>query len=73
MADELTLFNLGTDQAPAATAPEMITVGQRLSVREAFGVLGITSAREQFEVVHQLTAQKVTSPPYVSRLGEASS
>ena len=62
MPDEPSLFNLDADQMPTIAVPEMITVGQRMSVREAFEVLGITEAREQFEVVHQLTAQKVTFP-----------
>ena len=40
----------------------MISSAQRHEIREAFGRLGITGARAQFDIVYQLTAQRVRSP-----------
>jgi hypothetical protein len=40
----------------------VISPYQRSLVREAFAQLGISGAHEQFEVVYELTAQRVRSP-----------
>ena len=40
----------------------MISPNQRSVIRDAFGRLGISDAREQFKVVYELTAQQARSP-----------
>ena len=60
--DEFSLFDLGEPPIPAATSPMMITPDQRNAIRNAFQRLGVTDAREQFDIVYQLTGQRVRSP-----------
>ncbi|MBG6058054.1 hypothetical protein RCH16_001252 [Cryobacterium sp. MP_M5] len=62
MSVEPSLFDLGNQPGHAATSLAMITPDQRRLIREAFGRLGISDAREQFEVVYELTSQRVSSP-----------
>ena len=62
MPDEPSLFDLGERPKPAASSPVMITPDQRNAIRDAFQRLGVTDAREQFDIVYQLTGQRVRSP-----------
>jgi DNA polymerase-3 subunit epsilon len=60
--DELSLFDLEDRPGPVGIPVAMISTDQRILIREAFGRLEISDAREQFEVVYELTAQRVRSP-----------
>lgn len=62
MTLEPSLFDLGDDLTPPDGAPEMNSVQQRSSVRDVFAALGVSDASAQFEIVHQLTGQRVRSP-----------
>ena len=62
MPDELSLFDLGGPPAVSSALPLMISSEQRSTIREAFKRLGVLDAPAQFEVVFQLTAQRVRSP-----------
>lgn len=49
-------------RAPAArTVEPMMSDATRGQVRQAFAKLGVTTAREQFAVVAELTGQRITS------------
>ena len=62
MPDELSLFDLGDPPAASSTLPLMISSEQRSTIRKAFQRLGVLDAPAQFEVVFQLTGQRVRSP-----------
>lgn len=61
MNDLLPLF--GDDETPKPTNVEepRITDSQRHVLRNLFGELGVTSAREQFDVVEEITGQRISS------------
>ncbi|WIB64037.1 hypothetical protein [Curtobacterium sp. MCBD17_040] len=58
MSDELSLFD-DPDVRPAQPAP--MTDSQRLAIRSAFARLGISTAREQFDVVEKLTGERIAA------------
>jgi hypothetical protein len=62
MTDGLSLFDFDDQPQSSGPTPEMITPEQRTRVRDAFARLGVTEARAQFEIVYELTAQRVRSP-----------
>lgn len=58
------LFSLLDDNAPddaSPAVPSMMSDSQRSEIRELFGCLGVAGAREQFELVYELTAQRIAS------------
>jgi len=62
MPDGASLFDLSDRPDPQPDAPQMITPDQRTAVRDAFAQLEVVDAPSQFEIVHQLTSQRVRSP-----------
>lgn len=62
MTDGASLFDISDRPDPHPDAPQMITPDQRSAVRNAFAQLGIVDAPAQFEIVYQLTSQRVRSP-----------
>jgi hypothetical protein len=62
VTEELSLFDFGDRSDSPSRAPEMITPDQRSSIREAFARLSVTDAGAQFDIVFQLTTQRVRSP-----------
>ena len=62
MADEFSLFDFAVQGESPNRGPEMITPEQRIRIRDAFSQLAVADARTQFEIVYQLTAQRVRSP-----------
>jgi hypothetical protein len=62
MTDGLSLFDFDDHHEPVSPTPELITTEQRTRVRDAFARLGVTDAHAQFEIVYELTAQRVHSP-----------
>lgn len=62
MTDAISLFDFGDQPESRIPEPELITQEQRTSIRLGFARLAITDASAQFEIVYQLTAQRVRSP-----------
>lgn len=55
------LFGDERHAEPATNSDHEMTEATRDQIRRAFGKLGITSAREQFEVVAELTSLRISS------------
>jgi DNA polymerase-3 subunit epsilon len=64
--DTLALFEADPDPY-FPELPTMMSAKQRVTIRDAFARLGITSAKEQFAVVEELTGERIAS---VSELDE---
>ncbi|WP_157432259.1 hypothetical protein [Agromyces italicus] len=57
----LSLFDDAPDpSAPSDPGPSPLSDGQRLQIRDAFGLLGLTTAREQFALVEELTGIRLS-------------
>ncbi|WP_314645666.1 hypothetical protein [uncultured Microbacterium sp.] len=55
------LFDFGDSAAPAEARPALMTPRQRQTIRELFAKLGIASARDQFDIVAEVTGVRITS------------
>lgn len=66
MNDALSLFD--PPEATNEPTPKLLmTDSQRTQIRAAFAALGTHRAREQFDVVEQLTGQKISSVTELER------
>lgn len=63
MSDELFTFEAGDDSAHPVSEPlpKLMTASQRAIIRDAFGKLGLATAREQFDVVEEMTGVRITA------------
>lgn len=61
MSDPLPLFAEESASAEPNKTAGLMTASQRRSLKELFGQLGLTTAREQFEVVEEVTGQQISA------------
>ena len=56
------LFDLDdTTGSPQQEAPALMTDAQRTQIRDLFARIGVTTAREQFDIVAELTGVRITA------------
>jgi DNA polymerase-3 subunit epsilon len=55
------LFELEDSGQGAESGPEMMTPRQRQTIRELFAQIGVVEAREQFDLVSELTGVRIAS------------
>ena len=63
MSELFSLFD-DPDREPApapATGPVMMTYAQRTEIKELFAQLGVATAAEQFQAIHELTGARITN------------
>lgn len=63
MSELFSLFdNTESEPAPApAPGPVMMTPAQRSEIKDLFAQLGITTAVEQFQTIHELTGARISN------------
>jgi hypothetical protein len=61
VSDPLPLFAEESASPETTKTAALMTASQRRSLKELFGQLGLTTAREQFEVVEEVTGQRISA------------
>jgi hypothetical protein len=61
MSDPLPLFAEESASAEPTKTAGLMTASQRRLLKDLFGRLGLTTAREQFEVVEEVTGQRISA------------
>lgn len=60
MSEPISLFDDARDEPARPSAqPVMMTATQRTEIKDLFGKLGIATAKEQFQVIHELTGHRI--------------
>ncbi|THG29283.1 hypothetical protein [Naasia lichenicola] len=59
MSDEVSLFDTGAPKSVAG--PRAMSDSQRQVIRDAFARLGVSGARDQFDIVEEVTGHRIVS------------